>query len=224
MPTVGLLNMAWGGTPLRLEGGPAWLRSSFWDVIATRDPAQTVTVAQRAAMLRAMLEERFKLVLRRQARPTDVYALVLAQSDGTLGPSMQRAESPCDAPGRLKFSITPPPPRQRPACGLLRSLSANAILGGNVPIELLTRSLAGLVGRPIVDRTGLTGEFDIVLVFQQDARDLQLPPSVLSEPPTPAALPDIFTAVQEQLGLKLESTRAPIDYYVVERIEMPSPN
>jgi uncharacterized protein (TIGR03435 family) len=77
----------------------------------------------------------------------------------------------------------------------------------------VTRTLSGLVQRPVVDRTGLTGEFDIVLVFARDPGFGPTPPPGITLPPPPENAPSLFTALQEQLGLKLEPTRAPLEYH-----------
>ncbi|HET9358899.1 MAG TPA: TIGR03435 family protein, partial [Vicinamibacterales bacterium] len=116
-PLPGLVNMAYGGgAPVRLEGGDA-LRGMAWDITATFDPAFTPTLEQRAAMLRAVLEDRFRLVLRRESRETDVYALLLVRPDGQPGPSLQPSELPCTSPPRASFSVGRlPPDGQRPAC------------------------------------------------------------------------------------------------------------
>jgi uncharacterized protein (TIGR03435 family) len=220
-PMVALINMAWG-TPMRLEGGPEWLRNSDWDIIATWDATRVVSVEERAPMLRRLLEDRFKIALRRETRESPVYALIMAR-DGRPGPDLQKADRPCDAPGRLKFSIQPPEGGQRPPCGILISRPANAILGGNTPMQRIAGALGTLVQREVIDRTGLTGEFDIVLRFAFDSA-VRPGPVFPDQPPPPADLPNIFTAVQEQLGLKLESTRAPLDFHIVERAELPAEN
>jgi uncharacterized protein (TIGR03435 family) len=218
MPFTGLLNMA-NGQPMRVEGGPPGFLRSTWDIVATFDARRTPTAEQRAALLMALLEDRFRLVLRREVRETSVYALTLARTDRGLGPSLTRADRPCDAPGRPRYSADLPVSGQRPACGILGSLPASAILGGSVPMENLAHTLGIRLQRPVVDRTGLTGEFDLVLRFAQDRASL--PPPVVVPVPEPSGLPDLFTALREQLGLKLESTRAPLDYYVIERVQAP---
>ena len=224
-PLNGLINVAWG-TALRLEGGPSWARTAVWDVVATWDALRVVTAEERASMLRAMLEDRFKLVLRREVREAPVYALVMAQRDGRLGSGLRRADQPCDASGRPRFAARLPEPGQRPACGLITIVDENAVIGGNTPMERFIRVLGNLVQRDVVDRTGLTGEFDIVLRFAWDnaIRANPFPPADRAQLAAPVEFPNIFTAVQEQLGLKLESTRAPLDYHIVERAELPAEN
>ena len=225
---LGLINMAYGGgTPLRLDGAAPLvsLRTTMWDIDATFEPAVTPSAEQRAAMLRALLEDRFRLVLRSERRDTDVSALVLSRRDGLLGPSLQQATVPCDAPGRPAFSANLPAPGQRPSCGIMNSIPASAILGGKVPLENLTRVLSGLLQRTVIDRTGLTGEFDIVLVYAPDATmGRPVAPAGFDLPPPPDGAPSLVTALQEQLGLKLESTRTPLEYHVIERLETPTPN
>jgi uncharacterized protein (TIGR03435 family) len=102
-----------------------------------------------------------------------------------------------------------------------------AVLGGNVPINRLAGALGSLVQRDVIDGTGLTGEFDVVLTFARDSaiRPSPLPPGGAPAPePALSEAPTIFTAMQEQLGLKLESTRAPLEFHIVERAELPPPN
>jgi uncharacterized protein (TIGR03435 family) len=224
-PLSGLINVAWG-TALRLEGGPSWARTAVWDIVATWEASRIVTAEERGAMLRAMLEDRFKLVLRREVREAPVYALVMARRDGRPGSGLQRADQPCDAPGRPRFAAHLPEPGQRPACGLITIVDQNAVIGGNTPMERFARVLGSLVQRDVVDRTGLTGEFDIVLRFAWDnaIRPNPFPPADRAQLAPPSEFPNIFTAVQEQLGLRLESTRAPLDYHVVERAELPAEN
>jgi uncharacterized protein (TIGR03435 family) len=97
------------------------------------------------------------------------------------------------------------------------------IVGGDFVLERLTRALGSLLERPVVDRTALDGKYDVVLRFAWDSAIRQLPLRP-QEAPEPSDAPNIFTALREQLGLKLESTRAPLDYHVVERVSMPTSN
>lgn len=224
-PFPGLVNMAYGGgAPVRLEGGGA-VRQTTWDVAATFDPAFTPSLEQRAAMLRAVLEDRFRLVLRRESRETEVYALLLVRPDGRPGPSLQPSELPCTSPPRARFSPGAPPEGVRPACGppVVSIAAAGSIVGGDIVLENLTRALGSLLQRPVVDRTGLSGKFDLALTFAWDSATRQSPVP-LERPLDPGGPPTIFTALREQLGLRVESTRAPLDYHIVERVEMPTPN
>src|SRR5205814_2070319 len=111
----------------------------------------------------------------------------------------------------------------RPQCGM--RLSPGYLLGGGFPLSQLVTSLSQFVGRSVVDRTGLTGNFDIEVKWTPDQMPAGTPPP--GAPPLPPVDPNgpsIFTAIQEQLGLKLESTKAPLDVLVIDHIEAPTPD
>jgi uncharacterized protein (TIGR03435 family) len=221
-PLIGLINQAYGGgAPVRLDGADA-MRLSMWDIDATFEPQVLPTAGQAATMLRAMLEDRFHLVLRSESRDTDVYALTLVRTDGRLGPSLRPSELPCDAAGRATFGSSVPPLGQRPACAVFTSISASAVIGGDGTIEQFMRGLVPYVGRPIVDRTGLKGTFDGVLTFAMDS--IPAAPGPVDPAAIPLGLPSVFTALHDQFGLRLEATRAPVQYYVVERLVPPEAN
>lgn len=102
-------------------------------------------------------------------------------------------------------------------------MSPGHLLVGGMPLSMLTRPLGAVAGRIVIDRTGLTGTWDADLKFAPDQN--RATPSSVDRPgaPDPNA-PSIFTAVQEQLGLKLESTKAPVDVIVIDKVEAPSPD
>lgn len=93
---------------------------------------------------------------------------------------------------------------------------------GNYPLELFARSIAGRVGRAVVDRTGLTGNCEFELEFQPEAQPGQLPPG--AAPPVDPDAPSFFTAIQEQLGLKLDAGKGPVEVWVIDSIERPTPD
>lgn len=181
-------------------------------------------------MLRTLLAERFKLVARTEMREQPVYALVLARADGRLGPNL-RASREClkggTASGPRGFGqgadgrgagVPPLQPGQQMGCGM-RSMSdgrGSVIQGGARTIAEIARSLDGRAGRTVIDRTGLTGAYDVDLRFA--------PSNVQTAPGADSELPTLFTALQEQLGLKLESATGPVEYLVVDRIERPTPD
>ncbi len=217
-----------GSIPLQddqISGGPNWIDSDRFDVVAKMEgdlplPLGTATVQRVRLMLRTLLADRFRLTLHMETRDLPVYALTMASSDGRLGPQLRRSDIDC--------TKLPPPPSgplnpdaPLPLCNFLSAGSGLLNFRG-VPIGVLSR-LAANVGRLVIDRTGLTGNFDLDLTWTPD----QLTPG----PALPAALarsapdsPSIFTAVQEQLGLRLESTRAPVDVLVIDRAEQPTPD
>ena len=107
-------------------------------------------------------------------------------------------------------------------CGM--GLAPNRLMGGGFPVSELANMMSMLVQRTVVDRTGLTGNYDVLMTFQPE--QLPGPGGVLGLPPTPVAgdtnAPSLFTAVQEQLGLKLEPARGPVQVLVIDRVERPT--
>jgi uncharacterized protein (TIGR03435 family) len=211
-------------------GGPAWLDTERFDVIAQTGIGTPPTDADGFpgplfAMMRALLEERFKLATHNEVRDQPIYELVVARRDGRLGPGVKRLESGCAAAMKQMNAGERPAPRpgRGPDCSLGGGpgrLQANA-----VSLEILARALSNEVGRHVVDKTGIVGDFDIDLTFAPEFS----PGRRGGPPPDAAALaasdrPSIFTALQEQLGLKLESGRGPVDVLVVDRAEMPTEN
>jgi uncharacterized protein (TIGR03435 family) len=207
----------------QLTGGPSWVASDRFDIegkagIVVPDDFAGHNLLQ--LMLRSLLVERFKLAVHNESRELPVYALVMARSDGRMGPKLVRSSVDCAATsGR---GNTPPVSRptntERPTCGM--RTSPGNLTAGAVPVALLVNILGPLVNRPILNRTGLTGSFDIDLTWTPD-QPLQRPPGA-DEPPVDPNGPSIFTAVQEQLGLKLESTTGPIDVVVIDSVQHPT--
>ena len=178
-----------------IEGGPRWMDSTAFDIVAkgAADESQPL-------MLRKLLAERFKLVVHHESREQPVYALTPARADAKLGPEMAPSKADCTIAG---------------SC-YRRSGPTRLEIRGQA-ISELARSLNALLGRHVVDRTGLAGAYDLTLDFSPE----QLPGALRVPEPVDANLPSIFTALQEQLGLKLESTRGPVSFLVVDRAEMP---
>jgi uncharacterized protein (TIGR03435 family) len=200
----------------QLVGAPDWINTTRYDIVARagRDipPAPFGAVAPEAIMLRALLADRFKLAVHREAREMPIYALTLARSDGQLGPRLRRPTNDYCEQRRLASAKGPLPPGlpTDPVCGI--SGTGSELTAGSFPLSSFTGFLAGPVRRPVVDRTGLTGEWDFDLKWNPD------PTSTDTERPA------IFTALQEQLGLKLEATTGPVDILVVDRVERPVPD
>jgi uncharacterized protein (TIGR03435 family) len=190
----------------QLIGGPDWLTAERYDISATADgdPAPP----QMLVMLRALLADRFGLAVHRETRELPVYALVRARANGTLGPKLKTAAVDCaarsaDARAGTATSMA----AADPACGV--TVGPGAISAGGSPLGTLARGLSPFVGRPIVDRTGLSGRFDFELSFTPDPH---------AAPP----MPNVFTALDEQLGLTLESDRTPIDVLVIDDVTRPT--
>jgi uncharacterized protein (TIGR03435 family) len=217
-----LIVNAYGFRPNRIIGGPSWVGRERFDVSA-RAPANTPD-GQLTMMLRTLLAERFKLVVRRETRDEAIYALVLARADGGFGPKL-RLTADCvkdPVPRDPGGGIHEVQANQPVQCGWRMSMrggQTTVLQGGNLPIGELAAMLRniGASGREIVDRTGVTANVDFDLRYAPDA--LRGASSATDNSP-----PSLFTALEEQLGLKLESSRGPVEYLVIERIGRPTPD
>jgi uncharacterized protein (TIGR03435 family) len=211
----------------QISGGPGWLDSDRFDVVATApeigDSPRGTFPSPVLAMLRSLLEERFQLRTHVETKELPVFALVLARRDGTLGPRMRRRTVDCvtgqAATTEIRNLFNPTPAERRRCGGRMGpgNLTASGATMTNI-VSALTTLVPGL-NRVVVDRTGLAGTFDIDLtwIFEPTADTLGVP----LPPPDPNA-PTLFTALQEQLGLKLESTKAPVDILVIDHVEHPT--
>jgi uncharacterized protein (TIGR03435 family) len=189
---------------------PAWVGSQRWDIVA-QGPPVTNLAAQLPLyrrMMQNLLIERFKLVTRREMRDIPIYALVFARADRRLGPQMRLSSADCAA---LSAAFKATGARQgpdSPTCGL-RPIRGH-FWGTGIPLRDLARALA-ISERPVVDETGLTGSFDFDLKWTPDD----------AAGPSGASL---FTAIQEQLGLRLEPRHAPTNVFVIQSAERATPD
>jgi uncharacterized protein (TIGR03435 family) len=207
----------------RLLGGPEWTRVDRFDVVA-RAP-ENATPAETPARLRTLLAERFKLVVRTETREGPVYALLQARTDGKSGPALTPSALDCSKPGSGLVMPSADGPALDKQCGMRNDADARGgvIAGGGRTLAELARALTFRVNRPVIDRTGLTGKFDLMLLYTPEMRgEAKRDPSVPSGPLNDGT--SIFTALQEQLGLKLESQRGPMDVFVIDRVEPLTPN
>lgn len=184
----------------RVTGAPEWVQNERFDITATLP--EGATPRDVPARLRTLLAERFSLVVRRETRNAPAYALVMAQGVGRFGPRLRRSTVDCAAEQKAG--------RQNAHCQT--QVDSNIQIRGQ-GMATLARLLPSFTQRPVVDRTGLTGVFDV---------DLEIPPQSTSAGTDTGG--GIFTAISEQLGLKLESTQAPLEFIVVERVERPTAN
>ena len=224
-----IIRNVWNVQDFQIVGGPEWINQDRWDVNAKapesliqQQPQQQQTVQQQQQqllmMMRTMLADRFQLVVRNEKREMPVYAIVLARPDGKFGPQLKRSELDCNALAEaIKRGEATPPPRSpdRPFCGT--RTGAGTIMTSGVQMADFARNLSPSTGRIVLDRTGLTGPFDIELKFTPDP----LGPGV-GDPATD--VPSLFVAIQEQLGLKLEAVRAPVDVLVIDSAQRPTEN
>lgn len=221
LPVLSLVSIGYLLPVYRIEGLPDWARTTLFAINATA--GRDVAIEERPAYYRGLLVERFKLGAHVEQREMDVYTLTLARSDGRLGPNLRRSDVNCDAAieAARKRSLAgerpdPPAPGVRPTCGAIGG--AASLTGGAVELTILTGMLAGALGRPVVNATGLTGRFDIDFRAAPPRTGPGIAGSRLAE------LPSLFTAVEDQLGLKLVQGRAPVEVLVIDRLEMPAEN
>jgi uncharacterized protein (TIGR03435 family) len=209
--------------PVReVAGLPDWAMTERYDVTA-RPPAES-TRKQRGQMWRTLFAQRMKLVAHVEEHERDTFALVLARADGRLGPQLERSTLDCSPqpPGSA-----PPPSQTPPSFADMRNrcggaFSATSIVSGGMTIAQFVQSLGGLAGRLVNDRTGLEGANAFTLSFSRPRG-----PEVSAISPDPAPLddaPEIFTALQEQLGLKLQPDKTMVPVFVIDHIERPSEN
>jgi uncharacterized protein (TIGR03435 family) len=171
-------------------------------------------------MLQRLAAERFKLAAHWESREMPVYVLVKARADGRLGPGLTPTSAEeCAAAARTG---PPPPfepgkPQPPPPCGAIQ-FGPGQLVARGAPLEwlssvLVTTPVVTGVDRPVINRTGIEGNYGFTLKFS--------PPQAANPDPD---RPQLFTALEEQLGLKLESTRAPVDVLVIDRAEKPAAN
>jgi uncharacterized protein (TIGR03435 family) len=238
MPLKVLITNAYQLSFFQVVGGPDWVSTDRFDV-AAKAPDGAPPDRTRA-MIRTLLKERFKLVVHMETRDTPIYALVKARPDSQLGPRLKPSTMDCGpmraeraaataAAARAtggRVAIPPPPAANEPVvCGMRVSGRGDSTLtyrAGNITMAALANALRTYAGREVVDRTGLSGEFDFDLQFAPP------PPTGPADGGVPTAPLDdaasVFTALQEQLGLKLESTRGPVELMIIDSAERPNEN
>jgi uncharacterized protein (TIGR03435 family) len=213
--------------PREVVGGPAWIDSERFDIVATmeRPPQfdQTGMLGELNGMLRALIEQRFGVKAHNEQRQGDVYTLTFARSDRKTGAGLRQVPDACAAALKELAGAAPLPQRSGPPpCSF--GGPPGRLIGTGVTIAMFASVLSGNAGRTVIDRTGLAGSFDIEMNFDPSST-AQAPPGAPPGPtPTDDSKPSIFTALREQLGLKLEPTRGPVDVLVVDQAERPMPN
>jgi uncharacterized protein (TIGR03435 family) len=251
VPTALLISRAYSlTTPADIVGLPGWATTERYDVVATSS-LSSATPEQEAAMVRTMLADRFKLSAHYEDRDQPVYDLVVARKDGRLGPAMKPSEADCvpndadsGARGRGRGFLAGAgrggfggigrrgggPPADRADRNLPPPPCSFRMTGdrmeGDTTMPVLARVLRAPSGRFVIDKTGLSGSYRILLTFdrtsEQGGRGRGR--GAQSETPTADLAPSIFTAIHEQLGLKLEPAHAVRETLVIDQLERPSEN
>jgi uncharacterized protein (TIGR03435 family) len=200
-----------------IQGGPGWVDSERYDIKASA-AGGAFLVQMAGPMLQVLLEDRFNLAVHRETRELPVYLLTIAKTGLKQGAFKEVACVPQDL-----NRLGPPAPEQ-PAPNICDRVMMMKN-GPNVAVDIYGTSMASLsegvlsnrLDRPVIDKTGLIGRFDFHLEFLPDEHGTPADP-------VDGAGPSIFTAVQEQLGLKLSPAKGPVEVIVVDHAEKPSPN
>jgi uncharacterized protein (TIGR03435 family) len=200
----------------QVAGGPSWVDTERFDITAKVEDVRSAANPNQyvLTMLRALLVDRFKLTLHTEKPQRAIYDLVVSAPDRQLGPRLRRTAGTC-----VQIMATQTPADISRMCGV-RRVGPGGFSSAGTPMSWLVVILSQRpeVNRVVRDRTDLTGEFDIDLEFQP----WTVTPG--NQDAVGATAPSIFTAIQEQLGLKLESTNGPIDVFVIDHVERPTPD
>jgi uncharacterized protein (TIGR03435 family) len=193
--------------PGPISGGPAWADSDRYDILASTPGDIQPKLDEQMAMLRRLLTDRFQLTFHRESKELPVFAITVAKS----GPKLKPSTAP---PGALPYLINTIYPEEKGGIHVLLP-ARNATI-----TQLAAMMQRAVLDRAVVDNTGLSGTYDFDLEWTPDENQFagQLPRSVESTKPS------LFTAMQEQLGLRLEATRGPVQALVIDRVERPSEN
>jgi uncharacterized protein (TIGR03435 family) len=202
-----LVAAAYDVSPQAISGGPAWVESEHWEILAKAPNDIRPNLPEQMAMLRALLADRFKLAFHREQKEMPVYALTVAKGGSKLKESSVLPDATPEGPPALAFVVTP---------GELRLPARYATLD-----EFASLLQRAALERPVVDRTGLKGRYDFDLEF---AIDETLFGGALGKGSEDSTKPSLFAALQEQLGLKLEGTRGPVATVVIDHAGRPTEN
>jgi uncharacterized protein (TIGR03435 family) len=211
-----LILTAYGIQTYQLIGGPNWMESDGFDIEAKADGE--ASTSQILLMLQSLLADRFNLAVHRETREQPVYTLTGANGAFNPPPPKGGGCEPLDP-------SAPPHPGPMP-CGMVRTGLSGFLDGYNLEMSKVVYSLASVTGRPVIDRTGFTGTIDLHLKFTPDATTQGLPGGALgAAPPDPdPSRPTLFAALEEQLGLKLTSSKGPVEVLVIDHVERPTAN
>ena len=237
LPARQLIRQAYDIHDAQIVGGPDWLASDGFDINATTGDKPP---DQMRFMMQSLLRDRFKLTFHTEKRELPIYALVVARSDGKIGSGLKRIpDGECPPPGARRGAppaggppaASPPPidPNSpQPPCGGM-IFGPGRLVAHGVPIDQLARSIGALpaitsFNRIVVNDTKLEGQYDFDFKFANEFAGRGGPPVGATPAPAPGDAPTMVTALQEQLGLKLDARRATVDVLVVDSVEKPAEN
>jgi uncharacterized protein (TIGR03435 family) len=232
IPLMILIHYAFGiSYDDQFPGAPSWISAERFDVDAKMEGSVAEALQKmnkddrklaRQQMLQALLADRFNLRVHRETRELSIYTLVIAKN----GPKLKEAKPDDNSPDRIKGADGLAATN---VVSMGASGGAMTMTGQAVSMPMLIRLLSQRVGRIVVDKTGLTGNFDFYMQFTPEeggllAASSDAPGGASPLPPSDPGAPSIFTAVQEQLGLKLESGKGPVEIVVIDHVDRPSGN
>jgi uncharacterized protein (TIGR03435 family) len=245
LPLKMLIGFAYEMQDFRVNGGPAALMSAKFDIVAKASGGRTLTPKEMRPLVKNLLIERFKLKAHTEPREMRIYDLVIARSDGRLGPDIKPSSSDCSNADELNakraealakgdLSAVMAKPGQVMACTLAPNIAGGpaniSVHGDGQEIKQLIELLTQLSGRYVRDKTGLTGRYDFdmkldlaTLLAMARGMGVNVPAGAEANLPQSDGS-SLMTALGEQLGLKLDSVRAPVDVLVVDSVEAPAPD
>jgi uncharacterized protein (TIGR03435 family) len=209
VPLDRLIRIAYDVLGFQLIGAPERVREDRFDIAAKSNA--DATRDQTLVMLQALLKDRFRLALRMEKREMPAYALVLARSDSRLGPTLLRVPDDCDTPAGRKAAA-----EHRAAWRPSVPRGGTTTNGQCQGMVAFARNLSSLVEMPVIDKTGLHGRFDYAFAYDPSpgATGTAIDPN----------LPSLFTALSDQLGLKLDRGRESVQVLVIESVQPPAEN
>jgi uncharacterized protein (TIGR03435 family) len=224
----GLIRQAYGAERILISGAPKWFDTEFYDIDARIDSSlvdefqklgSAKSQIQRQQMLQALLADRFKLTFHRETKELPAYFLVIAKNGPKLKSEGPEYVGPSDFDG----------PDGNRATDTVTITKGGTVIAQAASVETLANALSVQLGRPVLDKTGLTGRYDFTFKFSPDRIQPAAPPDGAANgepvpvPPDPNG-PSLSGAIQEHLGLKLESGKGPVEIFVIDHVERPSGN
>jgi uncharacterized protein (TIGR03435 family) len=255
-----LVRMAYQVQDFQIVGGPSWQLSQKFDIVAKAEASNATDTSELVPMLKALLEDRFKLKTHKETREMPIDTLVIARNDGKLGPNLRPSTSDCQSaqvqeeqqkraqaasaalkgdPSALAGLLPKPgevvPCSMTPMIGSVQGAAAGGMpsfgmRGNGQRLSVLVQLLSQAMGKTVQDKTGLAGLYDFELTFDPEVflraasqLGINIPlPAAVDRPPSDN--PSLLTALREQLGLKLDSVRGPVEVLVIDSAEMPTPD
>lgn len=226
MPVLGMVTFAYNVSSFQVTDGPGWMSNDRWDIEARAEegsvpppvfPPDPTKPNPMALRLQSLLEDRFQLKLHRDAKELPIYELTIAKGGPKI--KLNSDQTPFQVPER---GAQPPPVQSGTMPRFSMRVGRGSMEAVGLEIRDVAQMFSNLLGRTVVDKTGLKGLYDVKMTWAPDPA-LQGPPGADAPPVDPSG-PSIFTAVQEQLGLKLDSAKGPVEVIVIDSVERPTEN